>query len=517
MSRNHTHYDNLKVSRNAPPEVIRAAYKALSQRYHPDKNSSPDATRIMKILNEAYEVLGDPERRQLYDARLNVDSEHTAHTSEQATSGKNSDEAPPRPEPQTDGTTESERPTAATTQPMQRTSTKRRSGWIWIIGIMVAALMRLLATSSHSASNIESAAPAFASDTTSNSQSVVPATMSTAPVPEQPKLITSFDCGKARTASEKLICSDAELASLDLDLATVFAQAKAIASDKRAFGEAARRNWNWRNANCFDKSCLVTWYNDQRERLVAILNQPAQADAVSEPHIIGAAVPAPNQIGAIGTTRSVSTSSDPAPSSFYAERLRRKVRPNIVWAGDTSGLETVIAVRAGRTGTLLSATISRSSGNSQWDAAALRAVERSDPFPLDVNGEAPASFTITLSPRGDGAAPVPSGREQAIAWSHAMTLQHPDADGAYESAQQNLVRIQVACPDAILLRQTPHRPSEFRPVVMFLSQHCGFIASYWPESNEEQSSFDPVMIENWRGYCASGGASKTFCSRGNGA
>ena len=30
-----THYDNLKVARNAPPEVIRAAYRVLAQKYHP--------------------------------------------------------------------------------------------------------------------------------------------------------------------------------------------------------------------------------------------------------------------------------------------------------------------------------------------------------------------------------------------------------------------------------------------------------------------------------------------------
>ena len=38
MGKIHTHYDNLKVARGAPQEVIRAAYKALSQKYHPDKN-----------------------------------------------------------------------------------------------------------------------------------------------------------------------------------------------------------------------------------------------------------------------------------------------------------------------------------------------------------------------------------------------------------------------------------------------------------------------------------------------
>ncbi|MEW6339685.1 MAG: J domain-containing protein [Paraburkholderia sp.] len=66
----HTHYDNLKVTRGAPAEVIRAAYKALSQRYHPDKNDSPDAQRIMRIINEAYTVLGDTDRRAAYDREL---------------------------------------------------------------------------------------------------------------------------------------------------------------------------------------------------------------------------------------------------------------------------------------------------------------------------------------------------------------------------------------------------------------------------------------------------------------
>lgn len=63
-----THYDNLKVSRNAPPEVIRAAYKTLSQKYHPDRNlNNSEASRIMAILNASYEVLSDPEKRKDHD------------------------------------------------------------------------------------------------------------------------------------------------------------------------------------------------------------------------------------------------------------------------------------------------------------------------------------------------------------------------------------------------------------------------------------------------------------------
>ncbi|MBI3231092.1 MAG: J domain-containing protein [Burkholderiales bacterium] len=68
MSKIHTHYDNLKVSRMAPQEVIRAAYKALSQKYHPDKNPGDEkAARIMAILNSAYGTLSDPQRRREHD------------------------------------------------------------------------------------------------------------------------------------------------------------------------------------------------------------------------------------------------------------------------------------------------------------------------------------------------------------------------------------------------------------------------------------------------------------------
>jgi hypothetical protein len=68
MAKIHTHYDNLKVSRHAPQEVIRAAYKALSQKYHPDKNQGDErAARIMAIVNSAYNILSDPVRRKEHD------------------------------------------------------------------------------------------------------------------------------------------------------------------------------------------------------------------------------------------------------------------------------------------------------------------------------------------------------------------------------------------------------------------------------------------------------------------
>lgn len=67
-----THYDNLYVGEKATPEVIKAAYKALAQKWHPDKN--PDqrakAERYFRIINRAFEVLSDPEKRAAYDLWL---------------------------------------------------------------------------------------------------------------------------------------------------------------------------------------------------------------------------------------------------------------------------------------------------------------------------------------------------------------------------------------------------------------------------------------------------------------
>lgn len=63
-----THYDNLKVSQDAPREVIQAAYRTLARKYHPDlNNQDPECARIMKIINESYAVLSDPENRRQHD------------------------------------------------------------------------------------------------------------------------------------------------------------------------------------------------------------------------------------------------------------------------------------------------------------------------------------------------------------------------------------------------------------------------------------------------------------------
>lgn len=65
------YYYFLGVKENASEEDIKKAYRKLSLKYHPDKNDNDDffAQRFMEI-KEAYEMLGDPENRRIYDENL---------------------------------------------------------------------------------------------------------------------------------------------------------------------------------------------------------------------------------------------------------------------------------------------------------------------------------------------------------------------------------------------------------------------------------------------------------------
>ena len=136
MPKVRTHYDNLKVARDAPPEVIRAAYKSLSQKYHPDRNpGDPKASRTMAIINAAYRVLSDPNLRRKHDEWIR----------------KVEAEAPAKPRPRArPPTTRPSRPPTAKTAESQATVAKskygivnhlRRYGWVYLFLALVECLL----------------------------------------------------------------------------------------------------------------------------------------------------------------------------------------------------------------------------------------------------------------------------------------------------------------------------------------------------------------------------------------
>lgn len=90
MEKPKTHYDNLKVSRDAPQEVIRMAYKALALKYHPDRNQEcKDNVKIMQALNASFEVLRDPSSRLAYDKWLEKQEANEISVNAPRRSGQN--------------------------------------------------------------------------------------------------------------------------------------------------------------------------------------------------------------------------------------------------------------------------------------------------------------------------------------------------------------------------------------------------------------------------------------------
>ena len=62
------YYKILGIERSATQDDVKKAYKKLARKYHPDLNpNDPDAHRKFQEINEAHEVLGDPEKRKKYD------------------------------------------------------------------------------------------------------------------------------------------------------------------------------------------------------------------------------------------------------------------------------------------------------------------------------------------------------------------------------------------------------------------------------------------------------------------
>jgi len=78
------YYQLLGVPKNAPEKDIKSAYRRLARKWHPDANpgNAKDAEEKFKEIQEAYEVLGDPEKRKKYDV-LGSDWQQAARQAEQ--------------------------------------------------------------------------------------------------------------------------------------------------------------------------------------------------------------------------------------------------------------------------------------------------------------------------------------------------------------------------------------------------------------------------------------------------
>ncbi|UBM11025.1 cell envelope integrity protein TolA [Cupriavidus metallidurans] len=104
-----------------------------------------------------------------------------------------------------------------------------------------------------------------------------------------------------------------------------------------------------------------------------------------------------------GASANAGSGTSRKPSSDYAERVRQRVKPNIIFNEDVNGNPAaVVAVHMAPDGSVLSIRLAKSSGNAAWDKAVLRAVSLSDPLPRDDSGVAPSEIRITFWPKDQG-------------------------------------------------------------------------------------------------------------------
>ncbi|MEO5672416.1 MAG: hypothetical protein ABIR26_17145 [Ramlibacter sp.] len=83
-----------------------------------------------------------------------------------------------------------------------------------------------------------------------------------------PRVRPSFDCSRARSRAERLICSDPELAQLDRDLGRLHSRVRDEVADPAGFRRRSEEQWRVRESVCRDKECLLDWYAERREQLL---------------------------------------------------------------------------------------------------------------------------------------------------------------------------------------------------------------------------------------------------------
>src|SRR4051812_16692573 len=98
METNKDFYELLGLSTKASQDDIQKAHRELARQEHPDTNpQDPQAEERFKQIQQAYEVLSNPEKRREYDKRFDVFSRETSDGPRAGASGRNGEGATPTP------------------------------------------------------------------------------------------------------------------------------------------------------------------------------------------------------------------------------------------------------------------------------------------------------------------------------------------------------------------------------------------------------------------------------------
>jgi len=259
------YYEVLGLSPEAEDVAVQAVYRGLMKRYHPDiREADPAAELRAKQINEAYAVLGNPDRRRAYDA---------ARVS--ATGKASMDKAPPG------STKAASRTHAVTPRPSKRPGTLVSNSFIILaVGVIGAGL------ASFQTSGGEATTAANGASQTTVAASEPPQSVSTAPPAASPRappaavedgaepgmatddsVAQSFNCARADTEILRLICGDPELARADAELSDKYGAALKTSSDPRKLRATQRRWIAERDAGVPDTTRLRQMYTARLSEL----------------------------------------------------------------------------------------------------------------------------------------------------------------------------------------------------------------------------------------------------------
>lgn len=88
------------------------------------------------------------------------------------------------------------------------------------------------------------------------------------------------------------------------------------------------------------------------------------------------------------------------PSASYAGRIIARIKPNIVFTEDLIGNPTAdVEVRTSPDGTIVGRKLLKSSGSKAWDEAVLKALDKTEVLPRDIDGQVPSPLVIGFKPR----------------------------------------------------------------------------------------------------------------------
>ena len=101
-----------------------------------------------------------------------------------------------------------------------------------------------------------------------------------------------------------------------------------------------------------------------------------------------------------GETATGNAKQSSGPSGSYGDRVAAAVKPNIVFTESVVGNPLAeVEVRTAPDGTIVQRKLIKSSGNKAWDEAVLRALDKTERLPRDVDGQVPSQFPISFRPK----------------------------------------------------------------------------------------------------------------------